>query len=193
MQHRRVVDGTRWIKRPTRRRCAVGLTACLLAAFTLSAEGCNDDALMITPAIDAISPDILVQLDAAMVPLPADLEMDHCTPINNPPTPSSIECYDVQVCKFPKVCCVVEQCAANCRQNDGYYCDGPEDCPGQQCCYNWIIDGTIWSRCGDTCPQSRMCHAAADCLAGEICDGRWNPQFFFPRSSGVCTTTPSCF
>ena len=48
-------------------------------------------------------------------------------------------------------------------------CDGPEDCPGQACCVETLsqISGCQASCDGNT--LAKLCHAAGDCGAGEMC------------------------
>jgi hypothetical protein len=48
-------------------------------------------------------------------------------------------------------------------------CDGPEDCPGQQCCIEPVSQ---ISGCQASCDSGtfvRLCHAPGDCAAGQMC------------------------
>jgi len=48
-------------------------------------------------------------------------------------------------------------------------CDGPEDCPGQQCCIETVSQTSGCQASCDSGTFERLCHAQADCPAGQMC------------------------
>ena len=56
-------------------------------------------------------------------------------------------------------------------------CDGPEDCPGQQCCIEPVSQTSGCQASCDSGTFVRMCHAPADCAAGQMCcPTKFTPQ-----------------
>jgi hypothetical protein len=48
-------------------------------------------------------------------------------------------------------------------------CDGPEDCPGQACCVESLSQISGCQASCETGTFARLCHAQADCAAGQTC------------------------
>ena len=79
-------------------------------------------------------------------------------------------------CSGQNVCCVSFsggggqtgfECKDKCDGNQGTFaCDGPEDCPGQECCV-----GRTSSACADSCGfgESTACRSPSDCSGGDQC------------------------
>lgn len=79
-----------------------------------------------------------------------------------------------QTCAPGQVCCGggfgggnTFDCADKCDGNQNTYaCDGPEDCPGQECCF-----GQGGSSCAASCGwgEQTACRSDADCGGGSCC------------------------
>ena len=109
------------------------------------------------------------------------------------PEPDQIACGNLSCDLTQNTCCVGflgTECVAGVNQTCGFgsvqqVCDGPEECEsGQSCCLNFGFPASY--ACGDQCTNVTLCHADADCGAGEICR---NCQY--PNVEVAACTTPN--
>lgn len=86
---------------------------------------------------------------------------------------NTVECGE-STCTLPNVCCRLpgsERCAAACEGEEvAFTCDGPEDCPGQDCCRD-VGTGLGGAVCVDMCEGSFVpaCHPPDMCDDGSLC------------------------
>ncbi len=147
----------------------------------VAAAGCGDRAL--GPGGDAGAPG---DLAAADLRAPEDFAGADLFGPDLAGAANSIPCTNTPCSTTGNVCCVSlttvqGTCqSAPCDPNsNSYSCDGPEDCPGTECCLD--VSNTPRTICQADCgTEYRLCHRNQDCNPGQSCAQlEFGPPNFF--------------